>query len=77
MNNELIEIIYSPWWYQSDKYENHIILNFPTRHPNQQNVSYLDPIRNITLGDPNILSIDGVSYSIVKPTHFNFRLNPE
>ena len=73
MNDKLIEIIDSPWWYKSNIYGDHIKLDFPTRHPNQQNVSYLDPGRQITLGDPNTLIIDGVSYHTTKS---NFSLNP-
>ena len=53
----------------------HIKLDFPTRHPNQQNISYLDPSRNITLNknNSNTLTIDGISYSAVE---FNFNLDP-
>lgn len=73
MDDELIEIIDSPWWYKSNIYGGHIKLDFPTRYPNQQNISYLDPNRHITLGDSNTLMIDGVSYHTTK---YNFSLDP-
>jgi len=75
IDKSLLNIIDSPWWYESKKYEDHIKLDFPTRHPNGHNISYLDPNREIRLNGfrSNTLTIDDVSYSAIE---YNFNLDP-